>query len=391
MLSLFKSSRCGRCYTERFVRVCSRKGKNTCWKCCNELRCDGNCPISCAYAPRNVEGSEFPSYKADSLNEGRMVLKLHIDLWIGRQNAQLENKTPSAFAQSKPQEMLAWLSGFQYPKGFPVDYLMEKLGLHHQETEPVDDPESCAEAYLNTLIQLQWNKLHDYSINQSTMPDLADRYTELLQAIPTLSKINTYSIIHSGLGEDGISAIVFVELNHKQDWTLLLSNRNGKWQIRQNIAGNPQLYFAQNQVYSEIAQALGKADDAVAWEKLESALKSYPDSADLYYYKAIYWQLVKQLDKATVDFFNAIALDNDWPEPYFHLGAIYLSKKDFAQAAMWFAELTRLQPDNPNAFNNLAAAYAGGGETEKASEIWKMLLIKFPGFELAQMNLDKLN
>jgi len=390
MLSIFKTNRCGRCYTERSVRECLRKNKKTCWRCCNELRSDGACPDTCSYAPRDVEGSQFPSYKADSIGEGRMVLKLHIDLWIGRQNVQLDNQTPLAYAKNNQPEMLAWLSGFQYPKGFPINYLMEKLGLKHNSVEPVDDPESCAEGFLNALIQLNWKDLHGYSVNKSSLADLKERYTELLQAIPSLSKINTYSIIHSGMGEDGISAIVFVELNHKQDWNLVLSNRNGKWQIRQNIAGNPQLYFNQNKAYNDIAEALGKADDALAWEKLESALKSYPDSADLFYYRSIYWQLVKQQDKAAVDFFNAIALDNGWPEPYFHLGAIYLSKRDYAQAAIWFEELIQLQPDNPNAHNNLAAAYAGNGQTEKARAIWNMILARFPGFELAKMNLDKL-
>ena len=388
MLSLFKSTRCQRCYTERFLRECPRKDKKTCWHCCNELRCDGKCPETCAYTPKKVEGSPFPSFKADSRNESEHAIKLYIDLWIGRQNLSLDLRTPLSLASENPKQMLSWLSGFKYPGNFPLEYLMHKLGLEHETIIPEADPETAVEAYLGCLIKLEWDNLRQWTINGSKLPDLSERYAELLKQIAILNKIDTYTILQSGLGEDGNSAIVFVELNHKTDWTYVLSNKNGMWQIRQNIAGNPKLYFEQNNSYNAIAEALGKADDAKAWDFLEAAFRNYPDSADLFYYRALYWQLVKQPDKATVDFFNAFALDNSWTEPLFHLGAIYLSKKDYAQAEMWLKELVDLQPENPNALNNLAAAYAGKGEFDSAIKLWQELVDKFPGFELAAKNLE---
>jgi len=119
-------------------------------------------------------------------------------------------------------------------------------------------------------------------------------------------------------------------------------------------------------------------------------LKIYPDSPDLYYYRALYWQLVKQREQAAVDFFNAIALDNSWTEPYLHLSAHYFVKGDYEQAKIWLEELKILQPDDPNVLNNLAAAYAGNGETEKAKELWQEIVQKYPAFEYARKNLEKL-
>lgn len=390
MLKMFKSTRCNLCYTERLARECPRRKKKLCWACCNDLRCDGKCPESCEYAPKQDGSSPFPAFKADSRAEAMHVLERYIDLWIGRNNPQLQDKNPLDYATEQPKELLAWLSGYQYPPHFPIAYLMQKLGLPTSEADSISDPEACVEAYMHSLIGLDWASLRSHSINGNPLEDLATRYTELLQAIPILSKISTYSVIHSGLGENGNSAIVYIELNHRMDWTLLLSNITGVWKVRQNIAGNPQAYFSQNKVYTQIAEALGKADDALAWDLIGENLKIYPDSPDLYYYRGIYWQLVKQLDQAGVDFFNAIALDNSWPEPYFHLGALALNKADYSSAQQWFKQLAALQPDNPNALNNLAASYAGGGDKVKAREIWEKLDKQYPGYEMARLNLEKL-
>jgi tetratricopeptide (TPR) repeat protein len=372
------------------ARECPRNKNKLCWQCCNELRADSKCPDACVYAPKKDENSPFPAFKADSRAEATDVLRLYIDLWVGHTNAQLEQKSPIDYAKENPKALLAWLSGYQYPLHFPVSYLMQKLELPTTFSDAYTDPEACVEAYMNTLIALDWLSLRTHSINTLEHDDLSQRYTELLQEIPTLGKISTYSLIHSGLGEDGISAIVYLELNHRQDWTLLLSNATGTWKVRQNISGSPQAYFVQNKIYTQIAEALGKADDAAAWDLITANLKIYPDSPDLYYYRGIYWQLVKQNDSAAVDFFNAAALDNAWPEPYYHLGALALTKSDFASATQWFIQLTNLQPDNPNAQNNLAACYAGAGDKAKAREIWQKLATQYPDLEIVKLNLEKL-
>ena len=159
MLKLFKSSRCQSCYTERAIRVCPRKRKNICWQCCNETRCDTRCPENCDYAPKKEETKPFPSFKADSRAEAENAIKRHIDLWTGRENPFLKNKTPAKEASENPQEMFAWLSGFQYPVYFPMDYLLKKLDLSFTPAEKKEDPEDCVGKWMKTLIQLKWNEI----------------------------------------------------------------------------------------------------------------------------------------------------------------------------------------------------------------------------------------
>lgn len=390
MLKLLKNNRCKICYTERMIRPCIRKKKDICWICCNNLRYDAHCPESCAYGAKFNPNSPFPTFKADSGAEAQQVLKLHIDLWVSKPNPMMDSKLPSDYAATDQVAMLKWLSGFQFPPHFPLAYLMQKLGLKHDIPSSEPDPEEVTAAYLAAIIRLDWNDLRAHTLNQNPHPDLKERYAELIRSIPTLSKISTYSVIHSGLGEDGHSALVYLELNHKQDWTIILSNSAGPWKVRQQLAAGPEAYFKQNQAYAEIANALGKGEDGEAWELINQNLKLYPDSPDLHYYRGLYWQLVKQPDQAAVDYFNAIALDNNWPEPYMHLANLCIVKKDYPQAREWLIELLKLQPDNPQALNNLAAAYAGEQNTAKAKELWEKLLKQFPTFELARKNLEKL-
>lgn len=390
MLKIFKSNRCGICFTERFMRDCPRKKRKLCWRCCNDLRCDSLCPSSCSYSAKADANSPFPNFKADSRTEAMDVLKKTVDFWVGHQNPLLDDKTPLQYAQESSQGMFSWLSGFQFPAQFPVEYMMQRLNLPIKEAEAFSDAEACAEHYMDAIIRLAYNELRSFTPNQNPLADLEERYTELIQAITDLSQVTAFNILNSALSEDGMTTLVFVELNHRKNWTLVLSRATGEWKIRQNIADSPQVYFNQNNEYNAIADALGKADDAKAWDLLEANKKLYPDSPDLYYYRGLYWQLVKEYDKAAVDFFNAVALDNNWAEPFFNLGMLSINKADFAQAGIWFLETTKLQPDNLNARNNLASCYAATGNKLQAKEIWENLLQEYPTFELAKTNLERL-
>lgn len=390
MLKLLRNNRCKICYTERMVRHCPRKDKDICWSCCNNMRFDAHCPSTCNYSAITNSQSPFPTFKADSVAEASQVQKLHIDLWISKHNPMLDGALPSDYAAQDPKTMLNWLSSFQFPPQFPLSYLMQKLKLKHELPTLDPDPEELVTAYMDAIIRLSWDELPPLTINGNENPDLRQRYSELISQIPLFSKTSTFSIIHSGMGEDGNSALVYLEINHKHDWTFLLSNAQGPWKIRQQIAGAPDVYFKQNQIYTDIADALGKGEDGKAWQFISENLKLFPDSSDLHYYRALYWQLVKQTDKAAVDYFNAISLDANWPEPYMHLANLCLIKKDYAQAREWLQALLKIQPDNPQAINNLAAAYAGENNIAKAKELWEKLLRQYPTFDLARKNLEKL-
>ncbi|MDZ4182665.1 MAG: hypothetical protein U1B83_07310 [Candidatus Cloacimonadaceae bacterium] len=391
MLQLLKKDRCPRCKDERAVRQCPRFRKPVGWECCNALRHDLKCPDECDFKPRfdSEKPSPFPAFRADSNTEFRHALKYFIDFWINKPIAKLDERSPIQCATEDKDKLLAWLTSFQVPANFPMGYLMEKLGIPSEGGDDFNDPESVAASFMDEVISLEWNKLRALSVNDLSMDDLATRYEDILSAVPDLKKLKQHRVIQGGVADDGVTAMVFLELNRKQDWTLILSSASGAWKVRQNLAGNPSLFYKQNHTYKTIAEALAEGKDDLAWELLISSLKLYPDSSDLYYYRALYWQLVKQPDKAKVDFFTSIALDNGFYMPIFTLGAIYLSEKNPGEALPWFEILHQRHPEDINVSNNLAASLAGIGDTEPAIGLWKEILSIDPNYELAKKNLER--
>lgn len=383
-----RKDRCKKCHSERALRLCPRINKGLCWRCCNELRIDLNCPESCPYAPKIETGSPFPAFKADNNHEAMHATKTYIDIWINKNSSIFAGKSPRELATEDKKKALEILSEFQYPGNFPVDYLMQKLDLSYQKVARKDSAEDVAGQYLDHIIALEYGELQELTLNTSSLPDLDGLYADLIRNNPFLKKLKNYSFIHSGLSEDNFQAIVFVELNYRDEYTLILRKEDDSWYLRQSLNGNPALYFKQNAVYQTIAQILANGEEAKALEEITLALRSYPDSADLYYYKALYWLLVKQPAKAKQNLLSSIALDNSFAPPYMHLGLMNLNDKDYPEAQKWFAALVQLEPENPDAKNNLAIAHLAGGDKAKALNMWREILQNFPTHEMAKRNLE---
>ena len=126
MLNLFDKTRCKRCHNERQVRKCPRLDKNLCWECCNSLRYDLSCPTSCPYSGKQEDSAKapFPAFKADSQTESRNVNSLYIDIWMDKKQDALGGISPRLAATEDKKKLLDWLSSYQYPPQFPIDYLM---------------------------------------------------------------------------------------------------------------------------------------------------------------------------------------------------------------------------------------------------------------------------
>jgi TolA-binding protein len=388
MLSISRKDRCKRCHTERALRMCPRTKKGFCWKCCNETRIDLKCPGDCPYSPRVESDSPFPAFKADNNHEAVHATKNYIDLWVNKANPAFEGQSPKQLADHDKPRALEILSSYQFPGNFPVEYLMQRLGIQPQESPATKHAEDIVTDYLNHVIALEFDQLRAFTLNNSPLADLEQRYRDLVSTITDYKKLKNYSFIHTGMSEDGAQSIVFVELNHKDEFCFILREHESHWYIRQCVAGNPALYFKQNGVFQRLANHLANAEAAQASSEISEAFRSYPDSADLYYYRALYWLLEKKTDKAKVDLFNAIAMDNNFGPPYMHLGILYLNEKNYPEAELWFAALCKLEPQNMDAANNLGIALLAQGKKEEAISIWKSILKQNPNYEMAKKNLE---
>ena len=270
-----------------------------------------------------------------------------------------------------------------------MDYLLQRLEIPHEEMPEVETPETVAFAFMDKVIALDWDNLRELTINDLNMSELVSRYPRILSAVPELNKVKQYDILHAGAADDGVSAMVVLVVNQKSLWTLLLSSASGRWRIKQNILGSPQLFYAQNKLFQLLVDALSNGKDQEAWDLLSHNLPLYPDCADLYYYRALYWQIAKQMDKSRDDLLNALALDNHYFEAGFTLSAMYLSQRELLPAKEILNLLLQDRPEDVNVRNNLAACEAGLGNIPVAVSIWKDILVKAPDYEPARKNLER--
>ncbi|HQO68407.1 MAG TPA: hypothetical protein PLU06_06415 [Candidatus Syntrophosphaera sp.] len=387
---LLNRERCFKCRAERSVRKCPRnRDKLIGWKCCLELRIDLRCPSECPYSAVKDENSPFPAFRADSNTEFTRTAKRHIDLWIYQPQEGLDGLSPADYAAKDSAGMLAWLGGFQFPANFPMTYLLQKLQLPHDEYEEPETPEMVAFGFFDAVITQDWQKLRAFTINDREDRDLAERYTRLVSEIPELKKVNRYEILHAGAADDGVSAMVVLDLGGKLIWAVLLTSAEGRWKVRQNLNGGPHLYYGQNKLFHKLAEHLAQGEAEAAWDLIRKNLPLYPDCADLYYYRALYWQLARQFDKAKEDLRNSLALDNHFFAAGFALSALYLNDRELEQAKELLSWLAADRPDDLNVRNNLAACEAGLGNIPAAQAIWRELLKIAPNYEPALKNLER--
>lgn len=387
---LLNRERCFKCRAERSVRKCPRnRDKLIGWKCCLELRVDLRCPSECPYSAVKDENSPFPAFRADSNTEFTRTAKRHIDLWIYQPQEGLDGLSPADYAAKDSAGMLAWLGRFQFPANFPMTYLLQKLQLAHDEYEEPETPETVAFGFFDAVITQDWQKLRAFTINDREDRDLVERYTRLVSEIPELKKVNRYEILHAGAADDGVSAMVVLDLGGKLIWAVLLTSAEGSWKIRQNLNGGPHLYYGQNKLFHKLAEHLAQGEAEAAWDLIRKNLPLYPDCADLYYYRALYWQLARQFDKAKEDLRNSLALDNHFFAAGFALSALYLNDRELEQAKELLSWLAADRPDDLSVRNNLAACEAGLGNISAAQAIWRELLKIAPNYEPALKNLER--
>jgi tetratricopeptide (TPR) repeat protein len=387
---LLNRERCFKCKAERSVRKCPRNlDKLIGWKCCLELRIDLRCPSACPYSAVKSETSPFPSFRADSNTEFTRTAKRHIDLWAYQPLAALDGLSPADYAAKDKANLLAWLGKFQFPANFPMAYLLQKLQLPHENFEEPETPETVVFGFFDAVIAQDWDQLRAFTINDRNDDDLARRYTSLVASVPELKKVDRYEILHAGAADDGVSAMVVLDLGGRSIWAVLLTSAGGRWRIRQNLNGGPHLYYGQNKLFHTLAEHLAQGEADQAWDLIKQNLPLYPDCADLYYYRALYWQLARQFDKAREDLLCALALDNHYFAAGFALSALYLADKELAPAKELLAWLAAERPEDLNVRNNLAACEAGLGNVSAAQAIWRELLKTAPNYEPAIKNLER--
>ncbi|OIP98573.1 MAG: hypothetical protein AUK35_10870 [Zetaproteobacteria bacterium CG2_30_46_52] len=90
------------------------------------------------------------------------------------------------------------------------------------------------------------------------------------------------------------------------------------------------------------------------------------------------------------DFYNkAYRWDKENFRAVFGMGQVAYKQKSYAESAGYFEEFESFYPYNPPALNMLGAAYMMSGQFEKAEAALQRTLDIYPGFEMAEQNLQR--
>ena len=387
MLNISAKDRCKKCHTERALRLCARSGKGICWRCCNLWRVDEKCPQDCPYSAKISADSPLPAFKSDNSAEYNDIYQRYLDLWVGRKNPLLQDKSPLQYAAENSSGMLKFLGNYLFPDDFPMAYLMQKLALPHSQNKRKENPEEAAIRYLERFIARDFEDLAELSINFAANKKQKDAYNKYMQELSFLKKIKQISPIHTGVNPEAGQCLVFVELNFKSEWCMILSLHKDKWYVAQNINGNPAKYYQQNELYKKIAALLqARKMDKVQLEIAE-ALRTYVDSADLYNLRALSRGIEHDTAKAKKDFFTAMALDASFIAPYINYCIILLNNNELEKAGEMVQTALQYDPQNPEVMNLQAVYYAASGDRDTATRIWREILKKHPDYENAKRNL----
>jgi len=121
-----------------------------------------------------------------------------------------------------------------------------------------------------------------------------------------------------------------------------------------------------------------KYDYKNADEYFKKVIEYSPDKAEAYYDVGdIYYDRIKNMDKAMEYFKRAVELKPDFAEAYSYLGTISREKEDYSKAIEYYEKTVQLNPSSKTeyaVFNGMGTAYFYKQDFDKAIEFYKKAL-----------------
>jgi len=315
-----------------------------------------------------------------------------IDRWLMIPSPLCHDQLPLDYCQDatqrdKLQEVFTQTS---FPIYFPIKTLYKRLGLITVDLSSTNsDYEDNTIQYLQAFITQDWEKASQYWLraNSWDTEDL-NEYISILTGDRLLKNIRNFNILASALGQTAEEALVHVEINQKQDMTLVWRREGQEWRVKSHIVGPPPLVYGEKSAIEHVIGVLqsGKMDDAE--DRVFDYQEIYPDSPDLIYYAGLVQMIKKKPKLAKSLFTRAIMIDPLFDEATYNLAFILQSEKSLEQAkALYHDILTRNQNDL-RVLNNLGVVAMMENKADEADRYFKECLRYDPKYEPALKNLE---
>lgn len=132
----------------------------------------------------------------------------------------------------------------------------------------------------------------------------------------------------------------------------------------------------------EVRRKLG--DPEASLDLNRKALEADPTMIPAHYFLALAWLDLKQDQPAIAEFEKVIHTQYVTPDMYNSLAALYINKKQFAEAEDLCRKSIALDPSRPEAYLNLARVYNGQHQSDKALEALGKALPKGREFAVSE-------
>ena len=381
-----KPKKCFKCQTHKGKRYCLRKAKHICWICCNDFRVDMKCPEECEYRAEEGENLLESKIKADSLAEYYDFIDKHTHLWLVLKDKYITTEMKESVEGKKDIE-----AAFKVIKDRKSAEIYEKhLGIDLNSNKlPISiNFEDVSLDFLKALGVGNWELVLSFFSHK--VDETKAKYIERLQNRKEIKDLAYLTVLSSGTSQDGNLAFCSVEVNYKNDISLLLLNKEGEWKIDNVIFGEINLIYSENDTIKHIANHLQLKEYDRAFQLIKDAEEIYYLSSDIQYNKGLYHSLLGENDKALKAFSEATALDDSFVEAHFNQAFIYHSEGNIEKAKALYEKVVALQPNNVNAYNNLGTIYLFLKDFDNAKIYFQKCLEIAPEFHFALENLKRI-
>jgi len=375
--------KCTTCRTHKGKRYCLRNNKHICWLCCNDLRVDAKCPLTCDY---NKTDSSKP--KTDSLAEYYDYIDKHTKLWITKQNEDFDNQIPLRMKETETgrKELAEKLSKTKLD--YKVAKIYEKhlsINLNSKDIAYNVSFEDIGFDFLHAMGDEKWHLIPNFFSHKD--PITVSKYITRLKQKKEIKGMNYLTVMASGISTDGHSAFSSFEINYKSDISLLYVNIKNEWKIDNVIFGEINLIYSETDTIKHIANYLAQKEYERAFLLIKQAEEIYYLSPDILYNKGMYFSLKGQLNDALKAFAEAAELDVEFAEPIYNQAFIYQTENKLEEAKRLYEKTLTLQKNNVNALNNLGTIYLQEKDYGNAKYYFEECLKYNPEFQYAVDNL----
>lgn len=143
------------------------------------------------------------------------------------------------------------------------------------------------------------------------------------------------------------------------------------------------------EAYNLIGIVYEQMHDPLAVEYFKTAIKLFPNNAEIHYNAGFVLHQFGEIDKAAEQYEQAIKIDDSYYESYYNLGYLYVNDyKDYKKAIDYFSEAIRCDSSAYKAWYNRGYAYESSKQYKLAESDYRKALKIMPNYDPA---VDGLN